>query len=595
MGGCGLATGRQVRSGQLVVVQAAVLAVVAAAFWGPALLAYLVAVPAAVVVVVALGRWRGRWLYAWLALGLGYAGRRRALDAARGDLLAALDPAGRLTVVESAQGPVGVLHDRAGLVAVLDVGDPSALLGDAAIRLPAPAELLASAQLTDAGGESENPVGTVQVLLQARPAPAPAVGNGVPAGSYRQLTGGAVPASLRALVALRVHAGPGSTPEELTPVLLGAVRRVGKRLSRAGLTARPLPVAGLAGALADLTPHSGGAPLRESWTGLVAGGRYQAVAFPTRWPALRTELVPRLLALPATEVTVSLTAQREHAAATRPPDLAIRLAATDPAGLVLAQRELARVFEMAGGTVQRADGRQLIGLAATLPLALPHPTGRPERRSTQPDGVDLELPPAGLVAGRNRHGQPVTLRLLRPEPTRAVLVGGGRAAATLVLRALALGAHVVVQTGRPESWDHLLRGVAGPADAVALVPPGAPFRPQPGTATAPQLVVLDVGPVSGEPVPAAPWRTILLVRDDVSTVDVDALGRADVVLLQPLRPAEAELVGGALGLGDGHAWLTRIRDDMVGLVSRRTVKWATLSATPVEQQVIGAVSRVLVG
>jgi hypothetical protein len=249
---------------------------------------------------------------------------------------------------------------------------------------------------------------------------------------------------------------------------------------------------------------------------------------------------------------------------------------------------------MAGGTVQRADGRQLLGLAATLPLALPLPAALRPRRGPQPDG-DLELPPAGLVAGRNRHGHPVTLRLLRPEPTRAVLVGGGRAAATLVLRALALGAHVVVQTGRPESWDHLLRGVAGPADAVALVPPGAPFRPQPGSATAPQLVVLDVGPVSGEPVPAAPWRTILLVRDDVSTVDVGALGRADLVLLQPLRPAEAELVGTALGLGDGHAWLTRIRDDMVGLVSRRTVKWATLSATPVEQQVIGAVSRVLVG
>jgi hypothetical protein len=199
------------------------------------------------------------------------------------------------------------------------------------------------------------------------------------------------------------------------------------------------------------------------------------------------------------------------------------------------------------------------------------------------------------MVGRNRRGQPVTARLLRPEPTRAVLVGGGRAAATVVVRALALGTHVVVQTGRPESWDHLLRGVAGPADAVALAPPGAPFTLPPATASAPQLVVLDVGPLAADPVPAAPWRTTLLVRDDVSTVDVEALSRADLVFLQPLRPEEAELVGGVLGLGEGHAWLTRIRADMVGLVSRRSVRWAQLSATPVEQQVIGAVNRVLVG
>ena len=272
----------------------------------------------------------------------------------------------------------------------------------------------------------------------------------------------------------------------------------------------------------------------------------------------------------------------------------------------------------------RLDGAQLPGLLATLPLApttappgtAPPAAGPPGAAQpgtappeTRPAGTSppdssaqrsapdrLQLPAAGLMMGRNRHGQPVTVRLLRAEPTRAVLVGVGRAAATVVLRALALGAHVVVQTGRPESWDQLLRGVVGPADAVALAPPGAPFSLPPASAATPQLVVLDVGPTSAvDPVPPARWRSTLVVRDDVSTVDLGALSRADLVVLQPLRPAEAELVGVALGLGDGHAWLTRIREDMVGVVSRRTVRWAQLSATSLEQQVIGGVARVLAG
>jgi type VII secretion protein EccE len=590
MGGYRLVTDRPLRTGQFVAVQAALLTVVAGAVAGR-LATFAGAVLAVPVLIAALGRWRGRWLYAWLALGLSYAARRRGRRARPGDPLAAVDPAARLVPVESEQGQVAVVHDPAGLVAVLELGDPASLLSDAPARLPLPAELLACAQLAGPEAEPQTAVAGVQLLLHARPAPGPAAGHGVPASSYRQLTGGTVPAVLRILVAVRVSAGPGSTPEELTPVLLGAVRRVGKRLSRAGLTTRALSTATLGATLAEVA--SG--PLRETWTGLVGAGRYQSVLSPTAWPALRAELVPRLLALPAAEVTVSLSAQRSGAAGAL-PELAVRLATGDQGGQVLAQRELARLFTMAGGAVERWDGRQLAGLAGTLPLARPAPTGwRPPAAAAAGDWAELELPPAGLVAGRNRHGQPVTVRLPRAEPTRAVLVGGGRAAATVVLRALALGVHVVVQTSRPESWDHLLRGVAGPADAVALVPPGAPFRPQPAGPAAAQLVVLDVGPVVGEPVPAAPWRTVLLVRDEVSTVDLPALGRADLVLLQPLRPAEAELVGGVLGLGAGHAWLTRIRDDMVGLVSRRTVKWAQLAATPVEQQVIGAVSRVLVG
>src|SRR5262249_11529018 len=108
------------------------------------------------------------------------------------------------------------------------------------------------------------------------------------------------------------------------------------------------------------------------------------------------------------------------------------------------------------------------------------------------------------------------------------------------------------------------------------------------------LVVIDSGPVGAPAVPPheAPWRATLLVRDELSATDVDALARADLALLQPLTPAEAATAGSALGLGGSPEWLTRIQADMVGVVlPRRRVRWIRLSPTPIEQQVIGAVAR----
>ena len=66
---------------------------------------------------------------------------------------------------------------------------------------------------------------------------------------------------------------------------------------------------------------------------------------------------------------------------------------------------------------------------------------------------------------------------------------------------------------------------------------------------------------------------------------LSALGRA------ALRPAEATLVGTALGLGEVAQWMTKIRPDMVGVVNRRAVRWAALAQTPIESQLIGPPTR----
>ncbi len=607
-------------SGQIVSAQLAVLLVVATAVAGVAPLWLATAPVAAVLAVLALGRLRRRWLYQWLAAGLRYRSRSRELPAGAepAALLTLLDPSARVSAVDAATGEYGVISDADGLVAVLELGEHGALLCDDTPLVPPLAALLPPEA-------PDTPSVVIQILVAGMPAPALSAAAGVPATSYRQLSDAAVPARARTLLAVRVRRDDaGWTDDDLHRCLASTLRRVQRRLRQDAVPARPLGPRAIPVVLADLAQYDPAQPVREAWPALGTGPLRQATFTLRRWPDLTgthaATLIARLLALPAVATTVALTAGTGGA------DLAIRLAAPDGAPLALATQALRRLLDAIGASATRCDGEHLAGLAATLPLA--HPprpdaspasasasasAARPDASSTtavaptagaarpDPDQPALVTGPtpvscAGLMLGRNRHGRPVTVRLPRAEPTRAVLVGGVAVAALVTVRAMALGARVVVQTGRPAAWEPVLRGVSTPADAIMLVPPGRPVGLPPGSALVPQFVVLDVGPVLGDaPVPPGPWGTTLVLREDLATADMDLLGRADVVILQPLSPAEAELAGVALGLGDGQEWLARIRADMVGVVSRRTVRWALLTPTAIEAQVIGPLERATAG
>src|SRR5204863_9501980 len=128
---------------------------------------------------------------------------------------------------------------------------------------------------------------------------------------------------------------------------------------------------------------------------------------------------------------------------------------------------------------------------------------------------------------------------------RVGLYGGLRYAELLVLRALALGGQVVVQTGRPQSWEPFVRGVSGPGEALLLAPANRPVELPAATPLVPQLVVTDIGPVGAQRVPVieSAWRATVVVRDDLGPSDTDILARADLVLLPALSAPEAELAG----------------------------------------------------
>jgi len=246
---------------------------------------------------------------------------------------------------------------------------------------------------------------------------------------------------------------------------------------------------------------------------------------------------------------------------------------------------------------RRLDGEHLHGFAATLPLGggplveVPGRAGEGELPPDVADGLELVVGAAGLMIGHNRAGEPVVARLFRPEQTRALLVGGVRCAQLVTLRAMALGARVVVQTARPQAWEPFVRGAAVPGEAIAVVPPGRAVEIPPGSALQPLLVVVDVGPVGADHKPGDGWQATLVVRDEFGPADVDVASRADLLILQPLRPDEAGLVGTAIGLGETAQWLSRIRPDMVGLINRRAVRWAALAHTPIEAQLIGPPGR----
>lgn len=595
--------------GRIVLVEVAVAALAAAAV-ARSTAAWVFAVPtAAGLLVLGFGRLRQRPLRSWCATALRYLTHARHLPAT-GDangLLGLLDPAAVLRAADLGGELAGLVEDPAGLTAVLELGgDGCALAG--VLALPALDELLppAVSRHTASDGIAPQPGINVQLLVAGAPAPAPRVA-GVLANSYRQLSMGRVPARRRALLAVRAcRDDPGWMYDDLRIPLSRAVRRVRRRLAQEQVPAHAVPAARLAAVLAELAHHDPDQQVREGWARLRTGGLYQASLLVRHWPRqaagprrlptapaaagalpdsaapgsqeLLPHLVARLLCLPATAVTVALTAGRDGG------QLVLRLAAENATGLAAAGTALRRLLGALGMASAGLDGAQRDGLIATLPLAR-------LRWPVREAGPALTLPAAGLMLGRDRHGEPVTIHLGTPEPATAVLVGGVRAAALVAMRALALGTEVAVQTDRPQAWEPYLRAVSLPGQ-VPVLPPDRPLAPPPATPLAPQLLIVDVGDTPGEPpVPGAPWRTILVVRDALTPAGAAALTRADLVILQPLSAAEAALAGDALGLRVSQEWLSAIRADMVGLASRGQVRWARLSPSPIEVQVIGVPER----
>ncbi len=355
------------RVGQVVAVEIALVAAIAAHRqpW-PVLLPVALAVVA--VLGLSLTRWSGRWAYEWAGLRLRHGLRRRRrtlpVDAPAPRLaeavLDAVVDGGWLDQLDLDGIPAALWVHDGGLsvaVEVTSTGDRPYLART--VVLPPVTALLPAA---DEGGTRF----TLQVLEQVHPA---GVGEGPAALSYRELTGGRVPAVSRCWVAVQVLRGADDGIPALRTDLANAARRVVRRLRKAGLRAVPLApedaVTGVLGLLGDLRPA---AAVHERWSSWSAGGQH---------------CVTSALDLPAdrvSELPAAVTELRERALAAGTPTMLAVAARRGDDGFVDTQVTVRAVVPAGGpgpdvlggavgaGVLRRLDGQQRAGVAATLPL-----------------------------------------------------------------------------------------------------------------------------------------------------------------------------------------------------------------------------------
>lgn len=641
---------RRVRLAQVVCWQVAALLVVVGFGGGPVLLGVMIVAALALVAPTALP-WRGYWLYQWLARQVAFRCRRRLFtapvpgagrpaDDPRRALLEFVTPGAALVEASFDDDELaGLLAHPAGLTAVLEIqADERTLYATGHLALPALLSLLPA-------GENDPLPATMQILVHAEPATLAA---GLPAESYRALTEGRVPAMRRCWLAVQVPRTPDFFDDDkLEPVLLNAVRRVRRRLRKEGLasavlgppdvlavtalTARlPVLPAGDGGVYGSATQGAMLGPElgRELWDGWLSGGlvhrSYRVVRWPTgpraapapaggvSGPAGASGPVPSggaagaagsggaagwsiddaVLGLPASAVTASLAVVRDHARV-RAREVGVVAVVRVTSATPLAAREAGRVLiaqvEAAGGAIERVDGRHRAGLGATLPLGWAPQLSDDRRsgRAVPPAALAATMGGGGLMIGRDRRREPVVVRLFRPEPTRFAFVGGLVAAQLLVLRMIAVGAQVMIQTARPADWARFVQQTGVGPEHFAFVASGDRPGP-PGRAARPEVLVVDVGQVGWQQVDrGGNGRAVMIVRHELVPADRELLAGADVVVCQPLTEAEAAVAAPGVGAAESEEWLSRISAPMVAVVNRGVVRWATVNPTELELKTLG--------
>ena len=196
----------------------------------------------------------------------------------------------------------------------------------------------------------------------------------------------------------------------------------------------------------------------------------------------------------------------------------------------------------------------------------------------------------GLLLGRDAERAPVLVPLLRPEPTRVLLIGGAWLTRIVVFRCLALGARVLVRTTEPQRWDGLGAAAANAPDRVTVVsgPDSAP-----GHAGEPVLHVADLGGRTGGDLPTgAAWQTLLTEADQLTEPAAAALRAADHVLVQRMWAEQAAYVASALRVDDAAARAAvALPDDAALLLGFGRYRQLWLGPTALEQRLFGPAQR----
>jgi hypothetical protein len=192
--------------------------------------------------------------------------------------------------------------------------------------------------------------------------------------------------------------------------------------------------------------------------------------------------------------------------------------------------------------------------------------------------LSLPLGDDGIIIGVDSRSEPAVLGIHHPVPYDVVLIGGVWTAQVLALRAVATGARVVVETGRPHLWTRLAQAANGGLECMTLHEVGR-VPPVGATLGSPVLVVRDCGvkPPRGR-VASAPWQPVLTLLPYLGPASHRLMERAALVGVQQVSPEEARVIGRVMALPAVQAealptfaenatlWCTRTARRLVRLV-----------------------------
>lgn len=213
------------------------------------------------------------------------------------------------------------------------------------------------------------------------------------------------------------------------------------------------------------------------------------------------------------------------------------------------------------------------------------------------DAVSPSAERGGVLLGSDPRNEPASVSLLRAVPTRIVTLGGLYLARQLALRAMAAGAWVIIATGRPQAWQALAQATsAGPNERplpVVSIRRLSPIELPPGSEENPLLVVHDGGatPVELFP-PRSPWQTTLYVLPYLHPQAGSLAFNADLVLIQRLQAAQAQLAARIWRLTPQMSnELIGLKDDQLVALGRDLWLPVRLVSNEGEQKILGPVRR----
>ncbi len=475
---------------------------------------------AAVVLTIGLVPIRGRNLAARIGAWTGRRLRART---------ATLDRAPAFDVPLSEGGACGVRWDGDLLLTMLRVAPPpdtltllrrSALSDDQLLPLPEIARCL---------DQFDVELASIDVIATG----ARTAGTGVAAHLYDRILG-PLPAVAHRTCWLVLRLDPlanaaavdkrGGAAVGALRTMIIATRRVANRLATLGIDVAMLTATEMNGAVRELTHGFDPLTVTESVRGL-SGEHRHITHYQLTAPMLTSSGLADIWATPSLSTTVTL---RLHPGARRGarPD--------DKAGTVVLNAVVRFDTATPPQTPPLPGLRELTGshrhiLLDALPIgAAEELGGRDGYRGTLTALADLSVPTTGCgqLIGADHLGQGIAVPLIGAGTRHVDVIGNLDLAQQVVLRATALGAHVIVHTNRPNAWQTMVANLATP-QLLAIAPRTAGATPQPQT-----------GP---PPAPAAPYpTTTVLVYDGIAPTT--HLGGATIVEVRTAeRDSDADL------------------------------------------------------